>query len=334
MRASIIIVLLSVLSVSVCNGDRKIPESVKQCKLEMNFYHKTCRDAETIVRDITRKRVSEKPELAAKLLRLHFHDCFVRGCEASVLLDSVDGNTAEKDALPNLYVSGYDIIVEIKTELENKCPGQVSCADILALSTRDAVSFKFKDSLWPVFTGRKDGKFSNGTEALLNVPTPGSNFSTLQKQFADFGLYMKHLVALSGAHTIGVTHCNVIQRRLYNFTGKGNTDTTIDPDYAQTLKRTCPIPINRSTEVMLDPNSSLTFDSDYFRVLRENKGVFVSDATLLTNPKSKSIARSFENQKTFFDAFAEAMVKMSSIGVITGDDDEGEIRKNCRFVNK
>lgn len=46
--------------------------------LRKRFYKKTCGRAEDIVRDMTWKNVSTNPNLPAKLLRLHFHDCFVR----------------------------------------------------------------------------------------------------------------------------------------------------------------------------------------------------------------------------------------------------------------
>ena len=62
-----------------------------------------------------------------------------KGCDASILLDSTNDNTAEKDSPGNLSLRGYEIIYDTKQEIENTCPGVVSCADILAMAARDAV---------------------------------------------------------------------------------------------------------------------------------------------------------------------------------------------------
>lgn len=68
----------------------------------------------------------------------------MQGCDASILLDSTSGNTSEKDARPNLSLSGYEVIDDIKAKLEKECPKTVSCADIVALAARDAVSFQVR----------------------------------------------------------------------------------------------------------------------------------------------------------------------------------------------
>lgn len=65
--------------------------------------------------------------------------CPIKGCDASILLDSTNDNTAEKDSPGNLSLRGYEIIDDTKQEIENTCPGVVSCADILAMAARDAV---------------------------------------------------------------------------------------------------------------------------------------------------------------------------------------------------
>lgn len=67
------ITILVFLSSPICFGKRVVKE-----KLNPHFYHKSCPQAETIVQDITWKHVKENPSLAAKILRVHYHDCFVR----------------------------------------------------------------------------------------------------------------------------------------------------------------------------------------------------------------------------------------------------------------
>ena len=47
-------------------------------QLEIGYYSKTCPNVEAIVREEMEKIISAAPSLAGPLLRLHFHDCFVR----------------------------------------------------------------------------------------------------------------------------------------------------------------------------------------------------------------------------------------------------------------
>lgn len=52
-------------------------------QLQVGFYSSTCPQAETTVRQAVQTQFNSDPSITAALLRMHFHDCFVR---VSVLL--------------------------------------------------------------------------------------------------------------------------------------------------------------------------------------------------------------------------------------------------------
>jgi peroxidase len=58
-----------------------------------------------------------------------------------VLLASTDDKKAERDAEVNLSLAGdgFDAVAKAKQAVEETCPGIVSCADLLAIATRDLI---------------------------------------------------------------------------------------------------------------------------------------------------------------------------------------------------
>ncbi|KAI8541113.1 hypothetical protein RHMOL_Rhmol08G0037200 [Rhododendron molle] len=294
--------------------------------LSLNYYDQKCPNAESIVAKAVKDAMMKDQTVPAAILRMHFHDCFIRGCDASVLLNSVGKNSAEKDGPPNVSLHAFYVIDNAKQEVESKCPGVVSCADILALSARDAVVLSGGPT-WDVPKGRKDGRTSKASETV-QLPAPTFNISQLQQSFSQRGLSMEDLVALSGGHTLGFSHCSSFENRIHNFNSTNNMDPSMHPSFASSLKSICPIHNKvKNAGTAMDP-SSTTFDNTYYKLILQKKSLFSSDQALLTSPNTKDLISKFaSSQEAFFKAFVNSMIKMSSI---TGGQ---EVRKDCRVVN-
>lgn len=54
--------------------------------LKVGFYDKSCPDAEKIVSKVMDDVMAVAPSLSGPLLRMHFHDCFIRVCNTIVIL--------------------------------------------------------------------------------------------------------------------------------------------------------------------------------------------------------------------------------------------------------
>lgn len=294
--------------------------------LSSNYYAKTCPQAEDIVMKIVKEEAQKDRKVPATLLRMHFHDCFLRGCDASILLSSKGKNTAEKDAPPNGSMHGFYVINGAKRAVEAVCPGVVSCADILAFAARDAVVLS-GGPYWNVPKGRKDGRISRASETTL-LPKPTFNISQLQQSFHQRGLSLDDLVALLGAHTLGFTHCSSFMNRIYNFNATHDIDPTLRRSFAASLKGRCPLKNRPKNAGISNDPSPTTFDNTHFRLILQKKSLLSSDHALLTTPQTKRLVYRFATSKAaFYKAFAKSMIKMSSL---TGGQ---EVRKDCRVVN-
>ncbi|CAL1404381.1 unnamed protein product [Linum trigynum] len=303
-----------------------------ECQLRVGFYSGSCGLAEFVVKTAVRQAFINDRGVAAGLLRMHFHDCFVRGCDGSVLIDSTSSNTAEKDSPPNNpSLRGFEVIDAAKSRLEGICRGVVSCADILAFAARDSIEISGGLG-YDVPSGRRDGITSLSSEALSNLPPPTANVGQLTQIFSNKGLSQAEMVTLSGGHTIGRSHCSSVAPRLYNFNGTGQ-DPTLDAAYATALKQQCPQGnSNGNLVVPMDAISPAVLDEGYYVDVISNRGMFTSDQTLMTNAATAAqVSQNAGNRMLWSAKFAAAMVKMGQIGVLTGSS--GEIRADCRVVN-
>ncbi|XP_020269555.1 peroxidase 25-like isoform X1 [Asparagus officinalis] len=303
-----------------------------QGSLQTDFYSLSCPKGEAIVRSTVEKYFKKDSSMAAGLLRLHFHDCFVQGCDGSIL---ISGASAERTALPNIGLRGFEVVDDAKSQLEAACPGVVSCADILALAARDSVDLTGGPS-WSVPLGRRDGRVSSASDAT-SLPAPTDTVSVQLRKFLDKGLNEHDLVTLVGAHTIGQTDCLFFRYRLYNFTATGNADPTISQSFLPQLRSLCPQNGDASRRVALDAGSMTDFDVSYFKNVRDGQGVLESDQRLWEDATTQNIVRNYAGNVRgllglrFSYDFPKAMVKMSSIGVNTGK--QGEVRKICSKFN-
>ncbi|KAL6841903.1 hypothetical protein ACP4OV_028415 [Aristida adscensionis] len=282
-----------------------------------------CSGVEDIVREAVYNATSKNRGIGAGLIRLHFHDCFVRGCDASVLLESTPtatSNQTERAGPPNLSLRGLEVIQAAKAALEQKCPSKVSCADIIAFAARDATYFLSGNrTFFAVPAGRFDGRdsFANETGQL---PGPSSNITTLIRRFAAKGLNAGDMVALSGAHTVGQAHCS----RSLSARFSNRTD-----EFARNITSQCSGG-GSNTTVVQDYKTPNFLDNQYYKNI-DRFVLFASDAALNSTETIGQVKDYVSGARYWESDFAEAMVKMGFIEVKTSAN--GEIRTDCFKVN-
>ncbi|KAG1363197.1 Peroxidase 66 [Cocos nucifera] len=255
--------------------------------------------------------------MAAGLLRIHFHDCLVQGCDGSLLLI---GETGDQKSPPNLALRPKTLAA-----INDLRDLVVSCADITTLAARESV-FLSGGPCYEVPLGRRDGlTFPSNETTLASLPPPFFNVTSLLNAFEKKDLGPTDLVALSGAHTIGIAHCSSFARLF------PDQDPDMDAAFAAHLFATCPTPAtdNSTFNDIRTPNF---FDAGYFINLLNRRGLFTSDQELFNDARTRPIVERFvAKPEIFFQSFAEAMVKMGRLDVLTGND--GEVRKDCTVPN-
>ncbi|CAO2038261.1 unnamed protein product [Urochloa humidicola] len=308
------------------------------------------------VQDKVRKEVEKamgyNPSVGPALVRLVFHDCWINGCDGSVLLDKTptDGTNVEKKAVNNIGLAGFEVIDTIK----QKVGAAASCADILVFAGRDASDILSGGKIFYNLTGgRKDGVVSSSAAADAGLPESTFDFAQLQNNFAaaGHGFTVEELVVLSGAHSIGVAHLSSYQDRLND-----TTATPIDSDYQAALNKTTPLVLLKQGQNPTVPNNprdaSAAFqkdaaydpvalgvspsrgvlDNSYYHNNLENKVLFKSDWVLRTDSEAAGKLQEYrDNAAEWNSDFATAMAKLSGL---PAQGKNGEIRKNCRLTNQ
>nr|CAD1843553.1 unnamed protein product [Ananas comosus var. bracteatus] len=241
----------------------------------------------------------------AALLRMYFHDCFVRGCDASILIAPTKKKTTERSAGPNQTVRGFDIIDEAKSSLETQCPG----------------------------TCRLDGLISNPND--VNLPGPQLTVSQALAFFTNKGFTLDDMVVLLGGHTVGVAHCTFFRDRLGNFQGTGQPDRSMDPALLAKLKETCgprAKPLKSDPTAFLDQNTSFAVDNSYYSQIVQKRGVMQIDQELADdNSTAATVQGLAADAAGFARRFADALVRLGSVEI--KQDSDGEIRRSCQAFN-
>ncbi|KAL1539769.1 peroxidase [Salvia divinorum] len=296
-----------------------------EAQLSSTFYDRTCPKALSAIQTSIRQAVSRERRMAASLVRLHFHDCFVQGCDGSILLNDFTG---ERVALQNNNsVRGFEVVEAAKRAVEAICPGVVSCADVLAVAARDA-TVAVGGKSWIVKLGRRDSTTA-GSKALAesDLPRGSDSLQALISNFANKNLNERDMVALSGSHTIGLARCVTFRARIY-----GNDNVSIDPGFARLRQQQCPQTGGNDNLAPLDLVTPNLFDIKYFKNLEQKKGLLTSDQVLFNGGSSDSIVQGYiNNPRSFLSDFGASMIKMGDIEPLTGAN--GIIRKTCGSAN-
>ncbi|KAJ4704861.1 Peroxidase [Melia azedarach] len=298
-------------------------------QLQFNYYAQSCPRAEEIIQEQVKQLYYKHGNTAVSWVRNLFHDCSVKSCDASFLLETVNGIQSEQESERSFAMRNFKYVTTIKQALEAACPLKVSCADVVALSAREGVVMLGGPRV-EMKTGRRDGRVSYLSEVDKLIPNHNESISTVLSLFQAIGIDVEATVALLGAHSVGRVHCVNLVHRLYP-----TVDPTLDPAYVEYLKGRCPTPTPDPDAVLYarnDRETPMILDNYYYKNLLTHKGLLIVDQELASDPRTAPYVQKFAADNNYFhQQFSRAIVLLSENNPLTGD--QGEIRKDCRYVN-
>ncbi|KAF6982490.1 hypothetical protein CFC21_000869 [Triticum aestivum] len=280
--------------------------------------------------------------LGAGLIRLVFHDCFVRGCDGSVLLDSTPKNTTSNDPLTlagktekaspsNGGLRGLEVIDAIRLRLAEKDIGvNVSCADAVVFAAREATYILSNNTIKYEVDGpgRKDGVVSSAEDPGKHLPNPTDNFQQLLQSFMAKGFNLVELVALSGAHSVGIANLTSVIHRFGTPIIHGEMNKTYGAVVAAEGPKHSGV-IENNVRDFDDSSRKLAgyqangvvdlaavgyLDNSYYNANLQNMVLFKSDWELTQNGTAEEHMKSYKKKASLWNtAFANAMTKLSKM---------------------
>ncbi|KAL4202404.1 hypothetical protein AMTRI_Chr02g220850 [Amborella trichopoda] len=282
--------------------------------LSYDFYNTSCPCVEDVVRETLAPIFLTHPTAPAALLRLMFMIANIRS-------EMISSN--------NFGIKHRESIGIVKEAVKSVCPNQVSCADIIVLAARESVA-AFGGLRIQVALGRRDSAITDAALADTFLPSANVGIDEALRILTSKGMNLEESVTISGAHTLGATHCVNIMNRLSG----PKADTGMALDFKMLLQLNCPLGVtlaSNATFVANDP-TSLAFDNLYYQQILTGRGLLRVDSGMqhsaLTSPL---VAQFADRQDYFFCVFSSAFFKLSSYLVLTGN--HGQIRNCCDRVN-
>ncbi|KAE8716007.1 Peroxidase 16 [Hibiscus syriacus] len=194
---------------------------------------------------------------------------------------------------------GFDTVIKAKAAVDSnpRCRNKVTCAEILALATREVV--------------------------LLVSP--------------QYYVCQPRSLSDRYDRVIRCTHLRVLplrsffSNRIYNFSPRNPIDPTLNIQYAMQLRQMCPRIVDPTIAINMDPNTPGTFDNVYYKNLQQEGSLHLRSGTVFGSEVEKHRQPFASSNAAFNQAFVAAVTKLGRVGVLTGN--QGEIRRDCTRPN-
>ncbi|KAM3400599.1 hypothetical protein ACQJBY_005444 [Aegilops geniculata] len=296
----------------------------------------------TKMQEAVRNEVKNFLDLLPGLIRLLFHDCFVNGCDGSVLLETsringTDGKT-EMTSPFNVGLRGLEVIQKIKDNVDSSYG--ITCTDAVIYVAREAVYLLSNGKIaYNVGgPGRKDGVISRSEDPGNQLPGTGPDFKALVKKFTDKVVFTeKDVVALSGAHAVGVAHRTTFIGGISDAHEKYQAAIFLEMGTKDAVKNNvrdfneAPLTASGYKDNKVNMSAKGVLDNSFYNAVLQKMALFPSDRVLAVDAKTK-VEEYMNKPDTWNKDFGDAMEKLSKLPA-TSDPSKIEIRKVCSETN-